>query len=299
MATNLKTLLCMVLLSLISTELLAERMVTFWTSERRLGKIQIWVNGFKAGTITKTYKQAPGPDAEGCVTVTLPDRDDNKWSATSANGSVWKDAVINPDTTHYTLRLSTRSQGEKTKLHDVAWQRPGIGMAMAVGIVPLSVLGLTNDLYVMKSMSHGYGGYSFGLRNTLDPHIDIEVGASVVKGGKGWRTPFMDGTLDFDRRVNTWAIDINALYNIFDKCGNLNCGRLVNPYFGFAFSTLIDRNIDHKSAFGGIVGISIGRGLKFHLRYKNMNNFTSGDKVFNQLEAGLSFRIQRRTFFAK
>lgn len=63
--------------------------VMFWTSDKSHGRIRVFVNGRQVGIISRFYTSAPTCGANGCVTVTLANRSDNKWYGKADDGTVW------------------------------------------------------------------------------------------------------------------------------------------------------------------------------------------------------------------
>ncbi len=169
-----------------------------------------------------------------------------------------------------------------------------LGAAIIIGAVTIGVVALSNEFYVLKTESTGYNGYALGLKNSMSRHIDLEYGASVFNKGEGLlKIKGLDSEYytTFDDPV--WALDIAALYNIFPRYNH--DGTFLNPYFGFCVTK--DFGELSRGAFGGIVGISAGRQLKFHIRYKMMRNFDYDVKLVNHVEFGLSIRFQKGVFF--
>ena len=181
---------------------------------------------------------------------------------------------------------------------------PELGCAILAGATAVCVIAFSNDFYFNKVESNIYNGYNFGLKNTMNRHIDLEYGASFFNSGNGILNPsflksdYLDDDLfryqysNYDTKT-IWTLDINAIYNIIDR--NIR-NPIFSPYFGFGFSTFLNYETA-KSGLGYIAGFSIGRRLKLHVRYKWLNNFEHNQVVINQLEFGLSFKYQSGILF--
>lgn len=315
MKHSTKKLLILFFLILNASSFFGQSTVMFWT-RHDFGKIKIYYNGNYAGTITTYYDFTPSCGALGCVIVAVKGTN-NTWYATAEDGSEWTSTriTLNAECTRIELQGTPKARNNNSQSSDSANGYTPSGnssnsnsyeeaQAMAAGVaiaaVGVAAVGVATDAYFFKAESSNYNGYAFGLRNTLNKHIDVEYGTSFYRGGKGLIDikPFKTHEINdiyTNHHKSLWAIDINALYNI--KKREDDDRPIFNPYFGFGVMSFVDNS--GGTGFGGIVGFSYGKRLCLHVRYKWMKHFEHNRMLANQLEIGLSYRYQDRLFFKK
>ncbi|MDL2262035.1 hypothetical protein LJC11_00855 [Bacteroidales bacterium OttesenSCG-928-I21] len=278
-----------------------------WCSDPNFGRIKVNVNGTYSGDITSFYNSTPSCGAAGCVTVSI-----------SGSGRTIIRAFGNDGTEFYkeinslsankcnSLRLTgtpkktTSSSTSETKssssssfddyASSVLETNPTSVDPTADAIIALAALtgiGLafaSNEIYVnyIEGISNYYG-FSFGLSNSVNSHINVEYGASRIKEGKLWGEGY-----EFPQKL--WIADINFAYNFFarkrDDYHMTIYEPLVNPYMGVTSSLICKEN--PQLGFGFFVGLSVGKRLRGHIRYKWMKDFANNLILYNQIEVGLS-----------
>lgn len=289
--------------------------VIFWTDSRTAGGgyIEVYVNDVYRGRITSYYGSAPDCGASGCVTVTITGTD-NTWYAVGKNGSRWPEkgygrVTLGSGCNRLRLRYSggdysggdggggtpqdsNTAQGNNTGEDNSA----GGALAVAAGVVIVAaaaagVTFLSTDVYAYRSEGANNGGWSFGLRNRMDPHIDLEYGASYMSGKEKGLLPAFKNDFPYDmRRLNdkgVWTLDFNTIYNILPKQRR----PMFNPYIGIAaglFLPLKEFDPKVRVGMGPMLGVSYGDRLKVHVRYKYVKNWSRNLVLANQLEIGLS-----------
>jgi len=294
-----------------------------WTNSMAHGVIKIYYNGRYMGTITQAYSSKPECNAYGCVTFKV-EGSRNIFRAYAKDGTEWTSDIINLSSTGCnTLLLSNDSV---TKKSDTSTDEKSPGTksgggnitttsddgetivstddqlseaAAIAGVVVLAtavviVAAVSNDIYVSKSESSAYNGYSVGFKNTTNNHIDVEYGMTFnKKGGSILKSGFETGYIgNSDKNLNT--INFAFVYNFIGRGKTRE--PIFNPYAGIAFSSCVNDDFA-RSGVGALAGFSIGRQLKLHIRYKWLKNFEH-DLIFeNQIEVGLSFRYQKGIFF--
>ena len=321
----MKRFLLMMLLSLGAMSLYAQEgsYLTFWTDKTGFGDIRIYYNDNYAGTITRAYSSAPSCGATGCVTVLVVGQN-NTWSAEAEDGSTWSSSKATLTSKCTTQKLiGTPNSNNASTSSGSSGSSGGYGGSYsgsdtdalaAAGVVVLGAMVATgvffasNDVYVSGFASKRYAGYNFGLRNSMDQHIDIEVGAGNYYNKdikflpEGMRTDY-----DFDRSgmnyeeraKSTWSLDFNFLYNIRSRFGEYS-EPLWNPYLGVATSVIVNQpNEFYKGRFGigPMVGVSFGKRFKGHIRYKALWNIHYETQLFNQIELGFSIKYKYRFTF--
>ncbi|MDR0729724.1 MAG: hypothetical protein LBF19_06360 [Prevotellaceae bacterium] len=323
----MKKLFVFFLFLLVSTGASADKWLTFWTKSTAYGNIDIYYNDRYVGTITRAYSSSPSCGAPGCVTV-IVQGSGNTWYAEAEDGSKWTSsrATIREDCTRLQLYGApnyTRPSGSSSSS---GYSSGGSGggtdwlAGAGVGILGVALVvayvGMSNDVYVNKTESELYNGFSLGLKQALDPHIDVEYGFSFWTMKPGFLTPsflrtdpypFMQ-SLSSD--ASAWSMDLASVYNFLEKDRYRSTVVSVNPYVGFgasgifytAASTYNSYSYDSEReafAFGGIAGLSIdfGERFKIHIRYRLMHCFERDFLPVNQIELGLSLKYQKGFFF--
>jgi hypothetical protein len=212
----MKKLLCVFILLQTSIFVFSQATIIFWTNDQSACPIDVYVNGYYRGQITRAYGNAPDCGASGCVTVTIGSGR-NTFKAIGQNGS-WESFKTPPNYSHecYAQRLSKsdkithKSTSDNSSYNDEnkstststpsyssnnnddvltplaeAGAKAAIGLAAAV--VTLVVM-YASDLYITGVFSGNYSGFEFGLRNSWNKYIDVEYGISYYKLG-AWGNP--------------------------------------------------------------------------------------------------------------
>lgn len=320
----MKKLLLFILLSCAPVAyLFADTYVMFWTSNKNYGKIKVYHNGSYAGTITRAYSSAPSCGTAGCVTVRISGTG-NTWRAEAEDGTTWSSSARTyQSNTCNTIRLygtptggggysqsyssgSGNAGGNSTGSKYVpGGTDDGTFGAVLIIAAAVGVTFLANDVYVSGVTSREYSGFNLGLRNTLDPHIDIETGVGGFFRAQNKLMPKSMATrYNFDRRdpyyeemsKGTWTFDFNILYNVRERDRDPRFSPIWNAFFGVGTSTILNPGYDfHKGAFsvGPMVGLSFGKGVKLELRYKILWNPVYEKQLFNQIELGFSVKYKK------
>lgn len=298
--------------------LFADSYVTFWTNNRHFGNIRIYYNGSYAGTITHSYKSAPKCGASGCVTVRVSGTG-NTWSAEADDGSEWTSDYVKltSDCTRLLLHGTANSSGggggsssgNYVPTYDYGDAAATAGAVIVIAAVAVGVVFAANDIYVSGVTSREYSGFNFGLRNSMDAHIDIEAGAGAYFRAVNPVMPASMATFyNFDRRdpyyeeksKGTWVFDANVLYNFRARNMNTYLTPKWNIFAGVATSTILNPGYDfYKGGFGigPVAGFSFGKGVKLELRYKILWNPIYEHRLFNQIELGMSVKYKKRFGF--
>jgi hypothetical protein len=181
--------------------------------------------------------------------------------------------------------------------------KDGLG-AVGVAVVALVVLS-ANDVYFHRTESQNYGGYNFGLRNSMSRHLDIEMGLGHYTAHNTHSMPSEFFVTDYPYwgdRSSVLVWDINAVYNILRRSS------VVNPYIGigisggYPFVSGLDGYDIGGAGLGPIVGFSAGlwkNRIQFHARYKWLKNFDYPAVLAGQVELGLTVKYKRGWKFSR
>ncbi|MDR1459126.1 MAG: PorT family protein [Bacteroidales bacterium] len=181
---------------------------------------------------------------------------------------------------------NTRRSGDNTLKETI----DEAGGALAIMAVMAIIVG-GNDIYTHWVNSQDYGGYNFGLKNTMSRRLDIEVGFEMYKAQEKMQTSsdFFRTDHSYSRKSSDGSFDMNAVYNLLPR------RKIVNPYVGIGTTTLYG-NGPSSFGMGGIAGASVGAWndrLQLHVRYKWLKNFDYPEVLTNQIELGLSVKYKR------
>jgi hypothetical protein len=269
----------------------------FYTNKKSVGggRIKIVISGDYVGDITG-YVQGSSPDcgASGCVTVR---RSDGVWIAYDVDGYELDRGNFRGYTNPNECRKicvswnGDRDYGNNQTNNNSNTSSPyaprsdedlkNLGLGMAIAIAAIAIPLVSNDIYMNYTEGQFNRGFNFGFRNTMAEHIDLELGT----GYSQWQN-----TKWFSKaqtvKPGLWTLDFAALYNILPKDKDK---LMVNPYIGFGASVLpLQKEIETQFAFGGIVGLSFGKRLKGHIRYKWLKDWAHNQVMVNQVEIGVS-----------
>jgi hypothetical protein len=309
----MKKILVLSLYLLFSLGAFAGSWVTFWTQNKKYGKIDVYYNDQYAGTITHAYTSPPSCGAPGCVTVWV-EGSGNTWYAEAEDGSRWTSSRVTLSGECTRMRLygspnykspssttSSSSGSSSSSGYSGSGYNPDTDAALAavaVAATAVVLFAVSNEMYLSKAESKLYNGYTFGLKQTTNPYIDVEYGGSIYTQKPGFLTSRFLKTdpLPFarnDKRI--WSLDFAAVYNFRNKWYGDGPG--INPYIGFGVSGLFypwygDSKSRAAFILGGIAGLSLGcsENFKIHLRYRRQHAFERDFLPVNQIEMGFSLK---------
>jgi hypothetical protein len=183
-------------------------------------------------------------------------------------------------------------------------------VAAAAMIAVTAVVGTiysSNDVYTNWVTSQNYSGFNFGLKNTINRHLDLEIGFGIYEPYDTYKAPSGIFGVDYRYPTSSWSFDLNAVCNFLGRSFGFGRSFTLSPYVGLGFSVLSPEQGNgwgvpyNYFGVGGIAGFSAGfwqNRLQLHARYKWITDFNhptaSSDptRVASQLELGLSVKYK-------
>jgi hypothetical protein len=185
-------------------------------------------------------------------------------------------------------------------------------VVMAAVTAVVGTVYMSNDVYVNWVTSQNYGGFNFGLKNTMNRHLDFEIGAGIYEPRDTYKAPSGIFGVDYPYQSSNWTtFDLNAVYNFLGRSFGFGRSFTLSPYVGLGFSVLFseqDRNGYYNRGVaynyfgvGGIAGFSAGlwkNRIQLHARYKWITDFNhptvsaEPTRLAGQFELGLSVKYK-------